>query len=725
MNSEVPKQYIPAEHEDKIYEKWEKSGYFNPDEMIKDKLTHENAEVFSIVLPPPNVTGTLHIGHATMLALEDILVRFNRMHGKRTLWIPGTDHAAIATQAKVENELYKKEKKTRHDLGREKFVEYIQEFANTSHDTIVGQIKKMGSSVDWSREAYTLDEKRSRAVNHAFKQMYDNDLIYKGDRIVNWDPKMQTTISDDEIEWVEQKTPLYYLRFGPFIIATARPETKFADKYVVMHPSDKRYAQYKDGQELEIDWINGKVKATVIKDESIDMEFGTGAMTITPWHDTTDFEIAQRHSLEKMQVIDEFGKLMKVAGEFEGMKIKQAREKIVEKIERMGLLEKIDEGYVHRIATNSRGGGVVEPQIKTQWWVDVNKDFTIKNSKIEGIKNGEKTTLKKLMQQVVKTGQIKILPKRFEKNYFYWIDNLRDWNISRQLWYGHRIPIWYKGEEVYCGDPPPPGEGWEQDPDTLDTWFSSGMWTFSTLGWPEDTEDFQIYHPTNILETGYDILFFWVARMILMSGYLLEDIPFSHVYLHGLVRDKQGRKMSKSLGNIVDPLDLIKDFGADATRISLVAGSSPGKDTALSEEKVRGYKKYTNKIWNIARFVDMQTQDYENSSDIELTKDDKKLLEQFAEITDYVTKNIELYRFNLAFEAIYQYTWHTYADIILEDSKQILQDSELKQSRQYTLLQILKGILIVQHPFMPFITEAIWQDVLQEKNMLMTQQWIS
>lgn len=729
MSQELPKQYNPKEHEDAVYKKWEQSGYFNPDKMIERGFINKDNPVFSIVLPPPNVTGTLHIGHALGLTIEDTLVRFWRMKGYRTLWLPGTDHAAIATQTKVEKELYEKEKKTRHDLGRDEFIKRVEEFAQQSHDTIVNQVKKMGASVDWSREAYTLDQQRSKAVRHAFKKMYDEGLIYQADRIVNWDPKMQTTISDDEIEWQEEKTPLYYLKFGPFTIATARPETKFADKYVVMHPNDKRYDQYKHNDSFEVEWLGGTITATVIKDDCIDMEFGTGVMTITPWHDATDFDIATRHNLEPVQVIDENGVLLPIAGEFAGINIQDARPKIVEHLKQKGLLEKIDESYTHRIATNSRGGGVIEPQIKKQWWVNVNKPFTLQNSTIPSIQSGESITLKELMRRVVKNGDVKIIPERFEKNYFYWIDNLRDWNISRQLWYGHRIPVWYKGNEVYCGEQAPQEPGWEQDPDTLDTWFSSGTWTFTTLGWPDNTEDLQTYHPTHTLETGYDILFFWVARMILMSGYLTGSLPFKNVYLHGLVRDAKGRKMSKSLGNIIDPLDLIEQYGTDATRLALIGGNAAGGDIALSDDKIKGYKHYINKMWNITRFVLMQTDDFRQNQQgmaeattVRISTHDVELISEAAQVIEQASRDIEMYRFHLALEKLYQYTWHRFADVILEESKPALQQEEQKESKQYTLLDILTQLLKAHHPFMPFATEVMWGYVApNEKNLLMTQ----
>ena len=734
--------------EDNIYKSWEDSKYFTPEQCIKDDITKEEAESFSIVLPPPNVTGTLHLGHASMLAIEDMLVRFNRMQGKKTLWVPGTDHAAIATQAKVEKELYKKEKKTRHDLGREKFLELVNNFAGESHDTITNQIRKMGASVDWNREAYTLDEQRSEAVNTAFKKMYEQGLIYKGERIVNWDPKLQTTVSDDELEWEEETTYFYYLKYGPFTIATSRPETKFGDKYVVMHPDDERYSEYKNGEEIELEWINGNITATIIKDEAIDMEFGTGVMTITPWHDSTDFEIAERHNLDKEQIINEYGKLLGVAGEFEGMKIKEAREKIIDKLKEKGLVEKIEEDYIHRIARNSRGGGLIEPQIKSQWFIGVNKEFEMGPSKIDGIKEGDKVTLKKLMLQVVENGQIEIIPEKFAKIYKHWINNLRDWNISRQIIFGHRIPVWYhepkctpkpghekdmdKCEEILLSSNEPTCEfcnsKYIQDPDTLDTWFSSGLWTFSTLGWPEKTDDLKNFHPTSVLETGYDILFFWIARMILMTTCLLGDIPFKKVYLHGLVRDAKGRKMSKSLGNGIDPLDMIEKYGADATRLSLVIGTSPGNDIRLSEDKVRAYRNFATKIWNSARFLEMNKPENYNpqKAKSQITKEDSNNIKETENIKKEISKHYTNYELNLATEKAYDYFWNKFANGLIEEYKPRLKEEGLdKNAAYYTLHTILIEYLKMLHPAMPFVTESVYQKIKPEnsKDFLMVEKW--
>lgn len=708
MSKELAKQYEPGKVEDAIYQKWEDSGYFNPDICIKKKVTAADAEPFSIVLPPPNVTGTLHLGHAAMLAIEDTIVRFHRMQGDRTLWIPGTDHAAIATQSKVEKMIQEKEGKDRYDLGREKFLARVEEYAQDSHDTIVNQSKKMGASLDWSREAYTLDEKRHTAVYTAFKKMYDDGLIYQGARIVNWDPLGQTTVSDDEVIYKEETTKFYYLKYGPFVIGTSRPETKFGDKYVVMHPEDQRYKDFTHGQKIDLEWINGPITATVIKDEAIDMDFGSGVMTITPWHDMTDFDIAQRHDLDYEQIIDFDGKLLDIAGDYTGQSISQARKSIIKKLDEKGLIDKIEDHYIHNIATAERSGGIIEPQIKKQWWVNVNKEFDQK---------GKKTTLKKLMQTAVRDDLIDILPERFSKTYFHWIDNLRDWCISRQIWYGHQIPVWYRGDEIYCDVKPPEGDGWQQDPDTLDTWFSSGLWTFSTLDWPNTTsDDFKTYHPTTLLETGYDILFFWVARMILMTRYLLDgDVPFKTAYLHGLIRDDKGRKMSKSLGNIIDPLDVSKKYGTDAVRLALIIGTTPGNDTRLSDEKIECFRNFTNKLWNIGRYVlnvmqDKRTEKFEATSAA-----DHNIISQLHQLTTRVTKNLETYQLSNAGEALRDFTWNEFADWYVETHKVEKNDA--------LLFHVYTTLLRLWHPFMPFVTEQLWQEIYDGKQILMVEKY--
>ena len=718
------KPYDPSRREPEMLRKWEESGYANPDRLVEDGIVKKDAEPYSIVLPPPNVTGTLHMGHAAMLAIEDILIRYRRMRGKRVLWLPGTDSAAIATQSKVEGDIYKREKKTRHDIGREEMMRRIGAFTGESKATITDQIKKMGASLDWSRYAYTMDEKRNAAVNEAFIRMYKAGLIYRGDRIVNWDPKLQTTVSDEEIEYVEQKDPFYYFQYGPFVIGTVRPETKFGDKYVVVHPEDARYKDFKHGQRLELEWINGPITATVIKDEAAGRETGSGAMTITPSHSMIDFEIAQRHGLDIERVIDERGILLPIAGEFAGQHIKKARAAIVEKLQNKGLVVKVDENYMHNVATNSRGGGIIEPQIKRQWFVAVSKPAKFPT--------GETMTLKEWMRRAVESGAIEIMPERFAKTYFHWIGNLRDWCISRQIWFGHRIPAWFRGDEVKVKSESP-GDGWTQDPDTLDTWFSSGLWTFSTLGWPEETADLKTYHPTAVLETGYDILFFWVARMILMSGFLLGDVPFKKVYLHGLVRDGKGRKMSKSLGNIIDPLTMIEKYGADATRLSLIMGASMGNDLKLSEDRVRGYKHFANKVWNIARFVLENTTEADAkealTENMEFGCDPEDVAQTVGEakrIAHMATRLIDEFRLDLAADNIYHFVWDYFAANVLEDSKPIFKgiDEKAKRSRAKSLYKTLVISLKLLHPFMPFVTEAIWQELpFKESDSLMVAGW--
>ncbi len=727
------KPYDSTATESRIYETWEKSGLFNPDECVKQGFTKPNAEIFSVVLPPPNVTGVLHVGHAYEDSLQDAVVRYHRMRGKRTVWIPGTDSAAISTQARVEKDIQKDEGKNRHDLGRDELVRRVSEFAKESEGTILGQVRRMGASLDWSRYAYTLDEKRNEAVATAFKRMYDAGLIYRGHRIVNWDPKGQTTISDDEIIYQEEKATFYYLKYGPFTIGTARPETKFGDKYVVMHPDDPRYMDWKNGQKIDLEWINGPITATVVKDGSIDMEFGTGVMTITPWHSIADFEIAERHELDKEQIIDEFGKLLPIAGEFAGMKITEARSKIVEKLCAKGLVVK-EEPYVHNIASAERTGGIIEPQIKLQWFVDVDKPFVISHSEIPGIASGSSTTLKTMMRIAVESDAVHMPQDGFRNAYFHWIENLRDWCISRQIWFGHRIPVWYNVEQIHIGTKPPASEEWAQDQDVLDTWFSSALWTFSTLGWPNKTTDLETFHPTSFMSPAYEILNLWVSRMILMSGFHLGQIPFKTVLIHGLVRDKQGRKFSKSLANGIDPIDMIDKYGADALRMGLLVGSAIGNDISFDESKVKGYKHFANKLWNVSRFVLMNTENIKLSPKPMLTSSDQKFIDDINQLISDVTQDIEEYRVYMAAEKLYHYFWHTFADKIIEESKEKIKsdDASVRLSAKWTILEILATSLQLLHPFMPFITEEIYQSLPAQAGMptkdsefLMVARWPS
>ena len=729
MPDKFLKPYDPSATESRIYAEWEKSGLFNPDECVKQGVTKPDAEIFSVVLPPPNVTGVLHVGHAYEDSLQDAVVRYQRMRGKRTVWIPGTDSAAISTQARVEKDIQKEEGKSRHDLGRDELVRRVSEFAKKSEGTILGQVRRMGASLDWSRYAYTLDEKRNHAVTEAFKRMYDAGLIYRGHRIVNWDPKGQTTISDDEIVYKEEKATFYYLKYGPFTIGTARPETKFGDKYVVMHPNDSRYADWKDGQQIDLEWINGPITATVIKDESIDMGFGTGVMTITPWHSMVDFEIAERHELDKEQIIDEFGKLLPISGEFAGMKITEARSKIVEKLLTKGLVVK-EEPYIHNIASAERTGGIIEPQIKLQWFVDVGKPFVIPHSEIPGIASGSSITLKAMMRIAVESDAVHMPQDGFRNAYFHWIDNLRDWCISRQIWFGHRIPVWYCGEQIYVDTKAPDGDGWTQDQDVLDTWFSSALWTFSTLGWPNKTADLETFHPTSFMSPAYEILNLWVSRMILMSGFHLGQVPFKTVLIHGLVRDKQGRKFSKSLANGIDPIDMIDRYSADALRMGLLVGSAIGSDISFDESKVRGYKHFANKLWNIARFILENTantaQTHVGRTTSNMVESDLEILSACDALTKDVTTDIEEFRIYMAAEKIYHYAWHELADKILEESKPILAgaDASACASRAQLLLTLLDRTLRLLHPFMPFITEEIYQSMsTKDSKFLMVAKW--
>ncbi len=719
MDEKFLKPYDPAATEERLYTQWEESGFFNPDNLEGSA----EKEPFTIMMPPPNATGVLHMGHALGLTIQDILIRYKRMRGFATLWLPGTDHAAIATQSKVEKEIYKKEGKNRYDLGREELLARIGAFVAESRTTIQKQIRVMGASCDWSREAFTLDESRNRAVNTLFKNMYDAGLIYRGYRIVNWDPKGQTTISDDEIVYEERAGKLYTFRYSkdfPIPVATTRPETKVGDVAVAVHPDDARYQAYV-GQEYDLVFCEVPIHITVVADKEVDPAYGTGAVGVTPAHSRIDWDIAERHALShEVIVINEYAK-MTVPGRLAGKKTTEAREMVVEWLRTEGLLEK-EEDTTQNIATAERTGGVIEPLPKLQWFIDVNKE-------IPGRAGGK--TLKESMLEPVESGAITIIPEHFEKTYYHWIQNLHDWCISRQIWYGHRVPAWYRGEEVAIGTAPT-GEGWVQDEDTLDTWFSSGAWTFSTLGWPEATSDLQRYHPTDVIETGYDILPFWIMRMVLMTEFALNEVPFRTVYLHGLIRDAQGRKISKSLGNNIDPVEVAAKFGTDAIRMALVVGNTPGMDARMSDEKIKGYKNFANKLWNIARFVLDNAQGFDAKSMTELDADDQLKQVAFDAVLADVTKDMEAYRMYLAAEKLYHYVWHEFADVILEDAKKILgtvqqpsdAPQEAKDSKKALLLYILDRSLRALHPFMPFVTEEIYQSMpTKDSEYLMVAKW--
>jgi valyl-tRNA synthetase len=717
----LPKVYEPGLYEKDIYALWEKSRAFVAD-------PHSSKEHFSISMPPPNETGTLSIGHALFLTLQDIMARHARQQGKDVLWLPGSDHAAMAVNAIIETKLAE-EGTDKHRIGREAFLERTREFVGNSRETMLGQMRAMGASADWTRLRYTLDDALNRCVNEVFVKMHNDGLIYRGYRIVNWDPNLETNVSDDEVTYQEEQGKFYTLQYGPFQIGTARPETKFGDKYVVMHPDDKRYAKYKHGDTFEAEWINGPVTATVIKDKAVDPKFGTGVMTITPWHDHTDFEIAERHRIKSEQIINFHGKLMPVAEEFAGMPIAEARPKIVEKLKNKGLLLNVDEKYVHNIAINERGKGLIEPQIRLQWFVDVNKPA------VEW--KGKQRSLKEVMQAVIRDGDIQIIPKRFEKIYFHWIDNLRDWCISRQIWWGHRIPVWYRTdtdgrEETYVGVRPPTDESegwheWEQDPDTLDTWFSSALWTWSTLVDPalardyslslEDllakSIDFQTYHPTSVMETGWDILFFWVARMILATTYATGQVPFKDVYLHGLVRAEDGKKMSKSRpASIIDPLDIIPKYGTDALRMALIMGVTPGNDQSWGWGKIEANRHFCNKLWNIARYIEDVAGD---EPDREAVKPagaaDHWILSKLQQSQAKISGDLDNYRFSEAYDTLYHFVWDDLADWYIEASK--------TAPNKALLAYLLEAVLTLAHPFAPFVTETIWQTLGWEEDSIL------
>lgn len=717
----LPKIYNAADYENDIYALWEKSQAF-----VADPNSHK--EHFSISMPPPNETGTLHIGHSLFITLQDIMARHARQQGKDVLWLPGTDHAALPVNALIEKQLAS-EGTTKHSIGREAFMDRTKAFVGDSRETINQQVRAMGASVDWTRSRYTLDDALNRCVNEVFVKMYNDGLIYRGHRIVNWDPNLETNVSDDEVEHREEQGRFYTFQYGPFQISTARPETKFGDKYVVMHPDDKRYADYQHGDTFEAEWINGAVTATVIKDAAVDPKFGTGVMTITPWHDQTDFDIAERHGLDKVQIIDFHGKLLPIAAEFAGQSIEEARSKIVEKLKNKGLLVGIDENYVHNIALNSRGGGVIEPQIRLQWFIDVNKPVVQWK--------GKQRSLKEVLQSVINDRDIDIIPERFEKVYFHWIDNLRDWCISRQIWWGHRIPVWYRSDtdgrqETYAGVQPPTdnSEGWhewEQDPDTLDTWFSSAMWTWSTLIDPQlaqdysldldqllkQSPDFQAYHPTTVMETGWDILFFWVARMILTTTYATGQIPFKTVYLHGLVRTEDGKKMSKSNPEtIINPLEVIPEFGTDALRLALIQGMTAGNDQRVGKTKIIANRNFCNKLWNIARYIEGVLGDNPSrETPVPVSAADHWILSRLQHSQELINDHLDNYRFSEAYAELYHFIWDDLADWYIEASKAL--------PNLPILAYLLEAVLTIAHPFAPFVTETVWQTLQWEGDSLL------
>jgi valyl-tRNA synthetase len=709
--------YEPGKFEKGIYQKWEGSGYFNPDKMIEAGLTKTDSDHFSIVMPPPNANGRLHVGHALFVFIQDILIRYNRMKGKRSLWIPGADHAGFETQTVYEKFL-EKQGKSRFDFPRDVLYNDIYKFVMDHKGAMEQDMRDLGASCDWSRNLFTLDPKVVSTVQDTFKKMFDDGLVYRGKRPINWCSKHQTGLSDVETENTEEKTKFYYFKYGPFEIGTVRPETKFGDKYVVMHPDDKRYAQYKHGDKLTVEWINGPIEATIIKDDVIDMEFGTGVMTITPWHSQVDFEIAQRHNLDFEQIIDWNGKLLPIAEEFSGMKIKEAREKIVEKLNSKGLVTKVDENYVHNTKTCYKCNQIIEPQISNQWFVKM------------------KPLAELALKAVRDEKKIKFFPENYEKIFTYWMENTMDWNISRQIVWGIRIPaqvctncnVGYINRNE--GDKCEKCDGTlKEETDTFDTWFSSGQWTLLTCGYDSvngNSPDLKNYHPTSVMESGADLIFKWIPRMVIFSLYLNKEIPFKNVYLHGLVNDKNGQKMSKSKGNVVSPIDMVTKYGCDALRMGLLVGVPAGSDSNLSEDKIKGYKHFANKIWNAVKFADMKGV-FDDNVTIDLKKVDKDelILRELDELIRETTKDIENYNLHLASDRLYQFFWKRTASEIIEESKEILQNgtSEEKNSRLSTLKILIETQLKLLHPFMPFVTEVIWSEFLGKEKMLLIETW--
>ncbi len=737
----MDKAYNSQNFEDKIYQKWEKSGFFNPDNLNLPK----NAPTYTIILPPPNITDKLHIGHSAVLAIEDLMIRYCRMKGYRTLWLPGTDHAAIATQNVVEKKLLKEQKITRHDLGREKFLQEVWKFLRETQTTILSQIRKMGASLDWSREAFTLDKQREKAVTKMFIDMYNAGIIYRGERIVNWCPRCHSTLADDEIEYKEQKANLYFFKYSndfPFVIATTRPETKLGDTAVAVNPKDKRYKKYIN-KTYKVNFCGIPLKIKIIPDYQVEMEFGTGALGVTPAHSMVDWQMAEENNLKIIKVINENGKIHEGFNEFSGKSALDAREMIVKKLREQNLLEK-EEEINNNLSVCYRCNTSIEPLPSKQWFVNVNAKFKIQNPKLKKDFGKLETTLKEISLWAVKSNAIKIIPDRFEKKYYHWMENLHDWCISRQIWFGHKIPVWYKHKniktkkqknknEIYVGEKPPKGNGWVQDSDTLDTWFSSGMWTFSTLGWPDNFSknkkigDLAKFHPTQMLETGYEILTLWVSRMIMMSLFAIQEIPFENVYLHGMILDKNGKKMSKSKGNGIDPVDMIKKFGADAVRLSVLIGNTPGNDARISEEKIEGFRNFINKLWNISRFIitshQLSATSYQplvTSYKLQATSyklSDRWILNKFNILIKEVDNDLKKYNFSIAGEKLREFTWNDFADWYLEVSK-----FEKNEEKNEILIYVLKNLLKLWHPFIPFITEVIWQE-LKEQNFLMIEKW--
>ncbi len=702
----MEKAYNHQDVEEGIYKKWEESGSFKPE-------VNPNGAPFTIILPPPNANAPLHFGHA-MYVVEDILVRYHRMLGDASLWLPGADHAGFETQFVFEKKL-QKEDKSRFDFDRETLHKMIWDFVAENRPVMENQLRRLGFSLDWSRKKFTIDEDIIPIIHKTFKKMFDEGLIYRGERLVNYCTKDGTSFSDYETDHIERVDPLYYMKYGPFVLATVRPETKFGDTAVAVNPEDKRYKEY-IGREIEFESLIGKVKLLVVGDEAVDPEFGTGVVKVTPGHDFTDYEIGKRHNLPMKQVIGFDGRLTQIAGKYAGLKVKAAREQVAKDLQEAGLMDHIDDKYVHTVSVCYKCGNTLEPLLLPQWYVKV-KPLTTPAIK------------------AVRQGDIKIIPKRFDKIYYDWLENLHDWNISRQLVWGIQIPAW-KCEEcsewiVTAGQTPEKcpkcnSKKLTQDSDTFDTWFSSSQWPFATLKTTGEG-DFEKFYPTSVMETGYDILKPWVSRMIMMGLYVTGKVPFTTVYLHGLVRDSKGQKMSKSKGNVVDPMEMVEKYSADAVRMALIFGSAAGNDLALSEDKIRGMRNFTNKLWNIGRFIEMNNKNYElrimNHNELKefaINKEDKKIIEDIGKLIGKTTKHVDKFELNLAAEGLYEFVWHQFADKYIEDVK-----SRLDTNSFLILNSCFLILLELLHPFMPFITEEIFGKLSGNTRLLITEKWPS
>ncbi|MBQ8599925.1 MAG: valine--tRNA ligase [Clostridia bacterium] len=702
---ELEKVYNPQEFEDRIYDFWVKEGAFHSE-------PDENKQPFTIVIPPPNVTGQLHMGHALDETLQDILIRYKRMQGYNGLWIPGTDHAGIATQIKVEEVLRKEEGLTRYDLGREKFLERVWDWKKMYGDRIINQLKKLGSSCDWDRERFTMDEGCSKAVKEVFVNLYNKGLIYKGNRIINWCPQCTTALSDAEVVYEEQPGHFWHIRYpvkdsNEYVtIATTRPETLLGDSAVAVHPEDERYTHLV-GKMLILPLVGREIP--VVADEYVDKEFGTGCVKITPCHDPNDFEVGKRHDLEEILIMDGNAKINANGGKYKGMDRYEARKQIVKDLEEGGYLVKIED-HTHNVGACYRCGCTVEPMASSQWFVKMQP-------------------LAEKAIAAVKEDQTQFVPDRFSKTYLNWMENVHDWCISRQLWWGHRIPAYYCdacGEMIISKEDvhtcPKCGAPMRQEEDVLDTWFSSALWPFSTLGWPERTKELDYYYPTSVLVTGYDIIFFWVARMIFSGLEQMGETPFKHVLIHGLVRDSQGRKMSKSLGNGIDPLEVIKEYGADALRFTLATGNAPGNDMRYYPERVESSRNFANKVWNAARFILMNLKEEDLSFSAEnLKPEDEWILTRYNEVVRDVTETLNKFEIGLALQKVYDFIWDLFCDWYIELVKpRLYAGGEESASAQKVLLYVFSGALKMLHPFMPFITEEIWQALPVEEKACVT-----